>query len=238
MKLKRYRAAVLKAAVEGKLTADWRAKHLNGDHAADLLKRILAVRRRKWEEDQLAKFAEAGKEPPKGWQERYEEPAGPDDSPLPPLPEGWCWASVEQLGDVQLGRQRSPKNRSAAYPTKYLRAANITQHGLDLGDVLDMEFLPHEMENYRLKKGDILLSEASGSPDQVGKPAVWNDELENCCFQNTLIRLRTDLPCQYPLLVFTDTCISTRSSQKSRLEWESTTSVPRSFRGWHFRWPP
>ena len=39
--LKRYRAAVLKAAVEGKLTEDWRAKHPDTEPASVLLERIL-----------------------------------------------------------------------------------------------------------------------------------------------------------------------------------------------------
>ena len=45
------------------------------------------------------------------------------------------WASfcIYSLGVVQLGRQRSPKNRSRDHPTKYIRAANITERGLDLG---------------------------------------------------------------------------------------------------------
>ncbi len=53
-----------------------------------------------------------------------------------------------------------------------------------------MEFTPFEREKYYLKKGDIVISEASGSATQVGKPAVWHGEVENCCFQNTVIRFR------------------------------------------------
>ncbi len=122
---------------------------------------------------------------------------------MPELPEGWCWAAVEQLGNVQLGRQRSPKNRSKDYPTQYIRAANLTENGLDLSDVLDMDFKPRERVTYRLAEGDIVVSEASGSPDQVGKPAVWNDELPLCCFQNTVIRLRPRLvSSQFLLSVF------------------------------------
>jgi type I restriction enzyme, S subunit len=189
-KLKRYRAAVLKAAVEGKLTAEWRAKHPPKETASQLLDRILKERRRKWEETQLATYAKAGKKPSANWKDKYKEPAAPGTSDLPELPEGWCWATVEQLGHVQLGRQRSPKNRSKDYPTKYIRAANITECGLALEDVLDMEFTPHEAETFRLAAGDIVLSEASGSPDQVGKPAIWNDKIQDCCFQNTVIRLR------------------------------------------------
>ncbi len=201
--LRRYRTAVLKAAVEGRLTAAWRASHPCVEPASKLLERILIERRKKWEADQLTRYADAGKTPPKDWQKKYVEPTPQDSGGLPELPEGWCWASVEQLGDVQLGRQRSPKNRSDRYPTKYIRAANLTEEGLDITDVLDMEFQPKELGAYRLHPGDILLSEASGSPDQVGKPIVWNGEIEDCCFQNTVIRLRpTGIPSEYPLTVF------------------------------------
>ncbi|MDA1055539.1 MAG: hypothetical protein O3C40_34520 [Planctomycetota bacterium] len=48
-----------------------------------------------------------------------------------------------------------------------------------------------------------MLSEASGSPDQVGKPTVWNDQLPICCFQNTVIRFRPALlDSAYSLTVF------------------------------------
>jgi type I restriction enzyme, S subunit len=108
--LKRYRAAVLKAAVEGKLTEEWRAKHPAKESASTLLARILQERRQKWEADQLAKFAAAGKEPPKNWREKYVEPTRPDTVGLPELPEGWCWASVEQLCDVGTGTTPSRTN--------------------------------------------------------------------------------------------------------------------------------
>jgi type I restriction enzyme S subunit len=94
--LKRYRAAVLKAAVEGKLTEDWRAQHPDTEPASVLLERILTERRRQWEKDQLTKFAQAGKQPPKGWQARYQEPVNPQQPP-PTLPDGWAWRSLEHL---------------------------------------------------------------------------------------------------------------------------------------------
>ena len=94
------------------------------------------------------------------------------------------------IGEVCLGRQRSPKNVSKDYPTKYIRAANITEQGLALEDVLEMEFTPTERKKYYLRQGDIIVSEASGSASQVGKPAIWKNEIEGCCFQNTVIRLR------------------------------------------------
>jgi type I restriction enzyme S subunit len=73
----------------------------------------------------------------------------------------------------------------------YLRAANVTWNGLALGDVKEMNFSPSEVTTFRLTFGDILLSEASGSASEVGKPAIWRDEIDDCCFQNTLLRVRT-----------------------------------------------
>ena len=175
--LKRYRAAVLKAACEGRLVPTEaelaKAEGRTYETGEQLLARILADRRKHWH-----------------GRGKYKEPAAPDTTNLPPLPEGWAWASIEQLGDVQLGRQRSPKNISKDYPTKYIRAANITEHGIDLVDVLEMEFSPAERERFALQHGDIVLSEASGSSSQVGKPAIWRGELPLCCFQNTVLRLR------------------------------------------------
>ncbi|NLV25481.1 MAG: hypothetical protein GXY54_11960 [Deltaproteobacteria bacterium] len=78
--LKRYKAAVLKAAVEGKLTEEWRKANPDVEPADKLLKRILEERRRNW----------TGKG-------KYKEPAAPDTRNLPELPEGWAWASFEQL---------------------------------------------------------------------------------------------------------------------------------------------
>lgn len=95
--LKRYRASVQKAAVEGRLTADWRAAHPEAEPASKLLARILDDRRAKWEADQLAKFAAAGTSPPKNWQSKYAEPAAPATANLPPLPKGWKYVTIGQL---------------------------------------------------------------------------------------------------------------------------------------------
>ena len=103
-KLKLYRAAVLKAVVEGALTADWRESHPDAEPAGELLKRILVERRRRWEEDQLRKFEEKGKTLPKNWKAKYKEPVAPDTTSLPPLPVGWCWATVDQLSEIRSGQ--------------------------------------------------------------------------------------------------------------------------------------
>jgi len=108
-----------------------------------------------------------------------------------PLPAGWILAVGGDVGAVRLGRQRSPKNRSDKFPTRYVRAANLTWDGIDLADVLEMDFRPQELAAYALRPGDVLLSEASGSLGEVGKPVLWQGSSEIYCFQNTVIRFRS-----------------------------------------------
>jgi type I restriction enzyme, S subunit len=108
--LKRYRASVLKSAVEGRLTEEWRKEHPQTEDGQMLLDRILRERREKWEKDQLVQFRKKGKEPPKNWQSKYEEPSAPDASELLELPEGWVWATIEQFAYTATGGTPDRKN--------------------------------------------------------------------------------------------------------------------------------
>lgn len=119
-KLGQYRQSLLKAAVEGALTAEWRAKNTPAETGAQLLQRILSERRARWEAKQLAKFAEQGKVPSKDWQKKYPEPVQPDTSDLPALPEGWVWASLSQVGWLDRGRSKHrPRNAPHLYGGLY-----------------------------------------------------------------------------------------------------------------------
>ena len=188
--LKRYRAVVLKAAVEGKLTEEWRAKHPAKEPASALLARILKERRQKWEADQLAKFATADKEPPKNWREKYVEPTPPDTTGLPELPDSWCWASVEQTSEVQGGIQKQPKRTPAANSFPFLRVANVHRNRLELDEIHRIELFGEELERLRLQPDDLLVVEGNGSKTEIGRSAIWRGEIENCVHQNHIIRVR------------------------------------------------
>jgi type I restriction enzyme S subunit len=106
------------------------------------------------------------------------------------LPSHWISTTIGEVAEVQLGRQRSPKHHTGKHMRPYLRAANVTWNGVSLDDIKEMNFTNSEFERYRLKRGDLLLNEASGTPNEVGKPVIWDGEIEECCFQNTLLRVR------------------------------------------------
>lgn len=202
-KLAQYRQALLKAAVEGALTAEWRAAR-TGEHetGAQLLARILTERRRRWEEKQLAKFEQQGKTPPKGWQDKYPEPVPPDTTDLPALPEGWVWASLDMLGEIVSGVAKGTKRDPAIVVREapYLRVANVQRGYLDLKEVKTIFATERDIEELTLRSGDVLFNEG-GDRDKLGRGWVWRDEVANCIHQNHVFRMRPYLPEIAPELV-------------------------------------
>jgi type I restriction enzyme, S subunit len=85
----------------------------NSDEPADaLLRRILGERRAKWEAEQIAKVRAQGRMVlDDGWRAKYQEPKGPDMAGVPGLPEGWRWASVEQLSLFVTDADHNPPKR-------------------------------------------------------------------------------------------------------------------------------
>jgi type I restriction enzyme S subunit len=91
--VKRARASVLKAAVEGRLVpteaALARAEGRAYEPASVLLERILAERKAAWAAS--------------GARGKYQEPVKPDTAGLPEVPEGWCWTSLGNAFAVEVG---------------------------------------------------------------------------------------------------------------------------------------
>ena len=187
--LERYRASVLKAAVEGRLTEQWRRENPPEETGEELLRRILAKRRKRWEIEQLAKFEAKGKKPPKNWKAKYKEPVAPDTSRLPGLPEGWCWATVDQVSvAVQYGS--SAKTSSTVEGVPVLRMGNIQQGALNLES---LKYLPRDHREFPkllLVDGDMLFNRTN-SAELVGKTAVYRGRPDPCSFASYLISVRT-----------------------------------------------
>lgn len=201
-KLSQHRQSLLKAAVEGGLTTDWRSKHKPAETGVQLLERSLAERRTHWESKQLAKFTEQGKTPPKDWQNKYPEPVSPDTADLPELPEGWTWASLDMLGEIASGVAKGSK-RGADVEVRevpYLRVANVQRGFLDLSEVKTILATERDIADLKLQAGDILFNEG-GDRDKLGRGWVWRDEVANCIHQNHVFRMRPYLPEVLPELI-------------------------------------
>ncbi|UOA07729.1 hypothetical protein [Methylobacter sp. S3L5C] len=201
-KLVQYRQSLLKAAVEGELTSEWRTTNQPEETGTVLLERILTERRIFWEAKQLAKFKEQGKAPPKGWQSKYPEPANPDTSDLSELPEGWVWTSLDMLGEiasgVAKGTKRNPDVQVREVP--YLRVANVQRGFLDLSEIKTILATERDIAELTLQAGDVLFNEG-GDRDKLGRGWVWSDEVANCIHQNHVFRMRLYLPEVLPELI-------------------------------------
>jgi type I restriction enzyme, S subunit len=242
--LKRYRASVLKAACEGRLVpSEAELAHKDGrtyETGEQLLSRILKERRSKWEAHQSSKMVSSGKTPTNDdWQKKYKEPGPPDTTALPNLPEGWTWASVRQVGEVQLGRQRAPKYHHGEFMRPYLRVANVFEDRIDVSDVLRMTFTPSEFQTYELRHGDILLNEGQ-SLELIGRPAMYRDEVPGACFQNTLVRFRAaqGVEARYALIVFLSYLHNNRFQKIAKWTTNIAHLGAERFAGLEFPLPP
>lgn len=187
-KLKHYRAAVLKAAVEGALTAQWRREHPTTETADALLTRILAERRRRWEEAQLKKFEAAGKAPPKNWRDKYVEPVATDSGSLPATPEGWCWASIDQLSlEVRNGYSAKP---DATTGVPILRISAVRPYSIDLHDRRYLSGRELDYASDQIAEGDLLFTRYNGSRNLVGVCAAVPKLDEPIVHPDKLIRAR------------------------------------------------
>ncbi len=115
------------------------------------------------------------------------------ESELGWIPKEWDAARVDEVGSVQLGRQRSPKHQSGRFTTPYLRVANVFDGWIDYSDILEMDFTPREKQTYSVLPGDIFLNEGQ-SLELVGRSAVYEGNPDHYCFQNTLVRFRAYEP--------------------------------------------
>jgi len=150
-------------AVEGALTADWRARNPPKETGAELLAHILRERRARWEERQLEKFDAESKAPPRGWQAAYPAPISVDHAALPELPPSWAWASAEQLCGFITKGTTPPKGSDEGAPkaVPFLRVTNLTQTGaLDLTDQVFVSQSTHTafLARSRVLPGDVLMN--------------------------------------------------------------------------------
>jgi type I restriction enzyme S subunit len=95
-----------------------------------------------------------------------------------------------EICDVKGGIQKQPKRRpvSSAYP--FLRVANVLRNTLVLDDIHLIELFPGELERLCLAKGDLLIVEGNGSPNEIGRMAIWDGSIDPCVHQNHIIRAR------------------------------------------------
>ena len=105
----------------------------------------------------------------------------------------WPVAELGTHADVQGGVQVSAKRSTLPVELPYLRVANVMRGRLDLSEIKMIRVTASEARRTTLSRGDILLVEGHGNPNEIGRAAVWDGSIEECTHQNHLIRVRLHL---------------------------------------------
>jgi type I restriction enzyme S subunit len=175
--LTKLKQAILQEAIQGKLTADWRAAHPDVEPASVLLHRMQAEKSRLIAANNL----------------RLKKPlshASYAKSPFQ-IPKGWEWCRVSSIGAVIGGLTKNAAKRGGHKRLlPYLRVANVYANRLDLSDLQEIGVTDSEVEKLLLQKDDLLVVEGNGSRDQVGRIARWDGSVDPCVHQNHVIKVR------------------------------------------------
>ncbi|MCA4433732.1 restriction endonuclease subunit S [Acinetobacter baumannii] len=103
------------------------------------------------------------------------------------------WRSDKNLGDVAdivsgitKGRKITGKSLREI---PYLAVSNVQDKYLNLSIIKTIEASDDEIKRYKLRQGDLLLTEG-GDPDKLGRGTLWNNEVDECIHQNHVFRVR------------------------------------------------
>jgi type I restriction enzyme, S subunit len=197
--LKTYRQALLKAAFEGKLTADWRAKNASRRTTIDSQLSTLKQARERWyeiEDDDArkrrAEWERTGRKgPAPARPERFRQPApvsAEELDSLPKLPALWSYIRLSGIACVGSGMSVS-KDRILEDPVEvpYLRVANVQRGQIDLGHIRTMKVERSQLPSLALRPNDVLFNEG-GDRDKLGRGWVWGGAIAPCITQNHVFR--------------------------------------------------
>jgi len=102
------------------------------------------------------------------------------------IPSSWRWVRLSDVAEARLGKMLDKaKNVGQLYP--YLRNTNVHWFDIRTDDLKSIALAEHELDEYRLKHGDVLICEGGHG---IGRTAVWRGDVENMVFQKALHRVR------------------------------------------------
>ena len=183
-KLAQHRQSLLKSALEGALTADWRKPTPHRKLVHNFLNEASTSAVLGGKQSTLPNSPNTARTHPRIGK-KYPEPVQPDTTALPELPEGWVWASLDMLGEITSGVAKGSKMAAdvEVREVPYLRVANVQRGFLDLSEVKTILATAHDIAELTLKDGDVLFNEG-GDRDKLGRGWVWRNEVADCIHQN------------------------------------------------------
>jgi type I restriction enzyme S subunit len=175
-----FRRALLKAAVTGELTKEWRAGSPVSETGRGLLARIA--------NDRAENIATKGRR-------ARRDDARIDTTSLPILPEGWVCAMLDDLTISGPTNGYSPKKSKNGSGTLALKLTATTKGQIDLSDRA-VKFLSETISpgsDLFLKPGDLLFQRGN-TVEYVGIAAIYEGPSDKYIYPDLMIRVRTATP--------------------------------------------
>lgn len=112
------------------------------------------------------------------------------DPPPPDLPQGWVWASLDQL--IETGPQNGLYKPQTAYGegVEIVRIEDFQNGAVRARDELSrLRVSDSEQRRFALRRGDIVINRVN-SPSHLGKSFLVPDDLDGVMFESNMMRLR------------------------------------------------
>ncbi len=118
------------------------------------------------------------------------------------IPASWTATRLKYVATVQTGLTLGNAVAQAdAIELPYLRVANVQTSGVNLDEVKTVLVGRGEWTKYRLRDGDVLMTEG-GDIDKLGRGCIWSNQIDPCVHQNHVFAVRCGVQIDSHLLVY------------------------------------
>ena len=101
---------------------------------------------------------------------------------------GWPQRVFSEIATSRLGKMLDAKQQTGKHSYPYLANFNVQWFRFELKSLNQMDFDEDDQIEFALQEGDLLVCEGG----EIGRCAVWHNEIQPCFFQKALHRVRCD----------------------------------------------
>ena len=98
----------------------------------------------------------------------------------------WPIHNFSDIASSRLGKMLDAKQQTGKYSYPYLANFNVQWFNFNVDNLNQMDFNEAEQKEFELRDGDLLVCEGG----EIGRCAVWHNEIQPCFFQKALHRVR------------------------------------------------
>ena len=106
----------------------------------------------------------------------------------------WKVYSIAEISSSRLGKMLDAKQQTGKCSYPYLANFNVQWFSFNLDNLNQMDFNEAEQIEFELRNGDLLVCEGG----EIGRCAVWHNEIKPCFFQKALHRVRCNRQLVHP----------------------------------------